>query len=1078
MRFEVLGPVRVVRDGQVVGPISELRRKLLAVLLVRAGRPVPTEVLAEALWGASAPQRPGNSMQVHVHRLRQVLDSPDRLISISGGYQLCVQPDEVDAEVFDRLHDEGRRTAESGDLDGAVALLREALELWRGAAYADIDETEVVAPAAQRLAETRLTAYEELFEAELARGRAREIVPELTELVAEYPLRERLIGQQMLALYRSGRRTRAEVAYRSARQRLARELRAEPGRELRELGEAIQREDAVLDHVAGAAEQPQPPRTPSVRPSQLPPPPGAFFGREDELDELDGATDGLVLLTGMAGIGKTGLALQYAHQVADRYGDGQLYIDLCGHASGPALDPLTALGQLLRGLGADTNRAWESVADATAEYRSVLNGRKLLVLLDNAASAEQVRPLLPATSGCLTVVTSRNKLSGLIAREGAHRIGVGELPSETARDLLSRLVGGGRLAAEPDQATALVKACAGLPLALRIAAAQLADEPHRTLADYLTELEEHGSTALALHDDEHSAVSAAFDLSYQRLDSATRQLFRRLGLVPGLDFTVDAVAALSGTTPAVARDAVRRLTTAHLLDEHSRGRYRFHDLLRDDARRRAETEDSEQARSDVLERLFAWYYQGKTAAVALRASMRRQPPSPRLPAGTPQISFSDLREAMVWVRAEFPNIVAAVKVAGERDEHSHWTWRLAIGLMLPMAEVGYITDVSAMANRGTAAARAAGDRHALANLLAETAAARHRVDLATDGSVLAEALQHAEQLGDQALLTYCINVAAVIAMAAGDLEVAEQHLTRAVDLARANGDQNGQASPLSNLGGIAYQRGELLRYEQNAEELLGLAGENNDRMVVLAVPELIRARTMLGRLDGLEELITRVDDAFTRFESRVKAHLLHLYRAIWYRDTGRLAEAFEQASAASRSAHQLDQAQAQSDAYYQLGMCHLAVGDLAAARTNFTSAVEWADDLQSTTDPSMCHTPAVRGLAETELAAGRLPVAHAHAIKAVELARTSPWNPVQRAGALVTLGRVELALGRPHDAVGHGEEAMTIHRKTGHFLGRARAHRLLGEAGSDREHLREALRMFEAYGSPEAAPVREVLDAL
>ncbi|WP_157630986.1 AfsR/SARP family transcriptional regulator [Kribbella catacumbae] len=1075
MRFEVLGPVRVVQNGQVVGPISELRRKLLAVLLVRAGRPVPTEVLSEALWGASAPQRPGNSMQVHVHRLRQVLDSPDRLISVSGGgYQLSVRPDELDADVFSRLHDDARRTAESGDLDQTVATLREALELWRGTPYADIDETEVVAPAAQRLAETRLVAYEELFDAELARGRAREIVPELSELVSEYPLRERLIGQQMLALYRSGRRTRAEVTYRAARQRLARELRAEPGRELRELGEAIQSEDALLDHVAVATTQTPAVQTPAVRPGQLPPPPGAFFGREDELDELGGG-DGLVLLTGMAGIGKTGLALQYAHQVADRYGDGQLYIDLCGHASGPALDPLTALGQLLRGLGADTNRAWESVADATAEYRSVLNGRKLLVLLDNAASAEQVRPLLPATSGCLTVVTSRNKLSGLIAREGAHRIGVGELPSDAARDLLTRLLGGDRLAAEPDQATALIKACAGLPLALRIAAAQLADEPHRSLTDYLTELQEHGSTALALHDDEHSAVSAAFDLSYQRLDPETRQLFRRLGLVPGLDFTVDAVAALSGMTPAVARDALRRLTAAHLLDEHSRGRYRFHDLLRDDARRRAETEDSEQARDAVLERLFAWYYQGKTASVALRASIRRQPPSPRLPAGIPEVSFSDLRAAMTWVRAEFPNLVAAVKAAGERQEHAHWTWHLAIGLMLPMAERGYITDVSAMADLGTAAARAAGDRHALANMLAESAAARHRVDLASDGSVLSEALHHAEQLGDQSLLSYCINVAAVVSMSTGDLQIAERHLTRSLDLARAEGDEAGQARALSNLGTIACQRGELLSYEQKSEELLLLAGEHNDRLAALALPELVRARTMLGRLDGIDELITRAEDALTRFDSRIKAHLLYLYRAIWYRDTGRLAEAFEQATAAGRSAHQLDQAQAHSDAYYQLGQCHLANGDLAAARTNFTAAAKWATERQSTVDPSACHTPALRGLAETELAAGRQPVAESHAIQAVELARTSPWNQVQRAGAIVTLGRVELALGRPHDAVGRGEEALTIHQETGHFLGRARAHRLLGEAGAGAEHLREALRRFEAYGSPEAVPVRRLL---
>ncbi|MGW1346900.1 BTAD domain-containing putative transcriptional regulator [Kribbella sp. NPDC002412] len=1052
----------------MLGPISELRRRLLAVLLVRAGRPVPADVLAEALWGAAVPQRPGNSMQVHVYRLRQILDSPDRLLSVPGGYLLTVEPDELDAEVFSRLHDEARRTAGAGDLDHAVALFREALALWRDAPYADIDETEVVGPEAKRLAEARLVAYEELFEAELARGRAREIVPELTELVAEYPLRERFIGQQMLALYRSGRRTRAEVAYRAARQRLAKELRAEPSRELRELGEAIRIEDPKLDLAAPAtAPAPVVPAA-AIRPSQLPPSPGAFFGREDELDELD-ALEGVVLLTGMAGIGKTGLALQYAHQVADRFGDGQLYIDLGGHATGPALDPLTAVGQLLRGLGADSNRAWESVADATAEYRSLLNGRKLLVLLDNAASAEQVRPLLPATSGCLTVITSRNKLPGLIAREGAHRIGVGELPSDAAHALLTRLVGAGRLSAEPDQAAALIEACAGLPLALRIAAAQLADEPHRTLADYVAELEEHGSSVLALPDDEHSAVAAAFDLSYQRLDPATRQLFRHLGLVPGLDFTVDAVAALSRTRPAAARAAVRKLTAAHLLEEHAPGRYRFHDLLRDDARRRAESEDSGDARADVLERLFAWYYQGKMAAAATMASIRRHPPAPPLPEAIPEIGFDDARAAILWMRAEFLNIAAAVKTAAGNPEHAHWTWHLSVGLMTRMAEQGYIRDIHAMADSGIAAARAAGDRHALANMLAERSMVRHRFDLPVDTDLLVEALEHAEQVGHPALLTYCLNSAAIVYQFRGDLDVAEQYLARALDV--PGSDKMARAQPLGNLGLIAIMRGELGRAARQWEQILGMADHAGDRLTALALPELIRTRAMLGQLDGLDDLIERADAAVTSSGDRFNLHKLRIYRATFYRDTGRPREAFEQASAATRSAHDLGEPSTRSLCHYHLGLSHLGAGDLEDARAEFEHAVELAD-LGGVLER---RTQAARGLAETELAAGNLADAQAHAVEALDIARSWRWAPGLLAGAVLTLGRVESALGRPQDAVGRAEEALTIHQRTGHFLGRARALRLLGEARSDHEKLREALTMFETYGCPEAVRVRRML---
>ncbi|WP_327635842.1 NB-ARC domain-containing protein [Kribbella sp. NBC_00482] len=1090
MHFEVLGPVRVMRDGEVVGPVSELRRRLLAVLLVRAGRAVPTDVLSEALWGADIPRRPANSIQVHVHRLRQVLDRPDRLASVPNGYLLKVGEDELDALIFDRMHAEGRAAVAAGDLEEAGHRFRAALALWRDTPYADVDETEVVGPEAQRLAEVRLIAHEELFDAELARGRAREIVPELAELVAEYPLRERIVGQHMLALYRSGRRTRAEVAYRAARQRLANELGTEPGRELRRLGEAIRTEDPALDHqpaararlsVTGSA-----PAATVVRPGQLPPVPGTFVGRDPELEQLErlAATDGdgnLIVLTGMAGIGKTGLALRYAHQVADRYGDGQLYIDLGGHASGPALDPMVALAQLLRGLGADPARGWESVADATAEYRSVLSGRKLLVLLDNAASADQVRPLQAATDGCLTLVTSRNNLSGLIAREGAQRVHVGELPTDAAHALLLRLAGPDRFDRDPESAAALIEACAGLPLALRIAAAQLADEPHRPLSDYLAELIEHGPVALALDDDEHSAVTAAFDLSYARLAPATRQLCRRLGLVPGLDFTVDVVAALSGTTPSAARKSIRELTSAHLLDQHAPGRYRFHDLLRDDARRRTETEDTPQARADAVERLFAWYYRGKLAVVNRRASIRHHPPPPDLPPGTAEVTFADLSEAMTWARAEFVNLAAAVEAAAGHRQHAHWTWQLAIGLMLPMAEGGYQTSAQAMAATGIAAARAAGDRHALANMLAESAATQHRVELPLDPDILTEALQLAEQTGDHPLLGYCLNVAAVVSMASGELDVAERNLVRSLQIHREDRDSGGQTRALLNLGVIAYQRGELDKYAQSSEEVLQLPDANRDRVTALAVPELVRARVMLGRLDGIDDLIAQAEDALTRFDSRIKTHLLRLYRAIWYRDAGRHAESFEQATAAERSAGQLDHPQAYSDANYQLGRCHLVRGELDAARTRFESATQWAVARPQARDTATWHTPALRGLAETELAAGNLTEAQSHAVDAVAVARTADRDPVQLAGAVVTLGRVELAIGRSPAAIGHGEEALAIHQRTGHFLGQARAHRLLGEAhqvveaGSGDERLRQALRMFEAYGSPEAQEVRRLL---
>ncbi|RMI39043.1 hypothetical protein EBN88_15710 [Streptomyces triticirhizae] len=353
-------------------------------------------------------------------------------------------------------------------------------------------------------------------------------------------------------------------------------------------------------------------------PSQLPPVPGAFTGRDAELGALEQVTTGvdgvgLVVVTGTPGIGKTSFALRYAHQVADRYADGHLYLDLRGHSPAPALRPIEALESLTRSLGDEAWRAPATLEEAAARYRSLLADRRMLLLLDNAASAEQVRPLLPGTPHGLTLITSRRRLSGLLIWEGAHRIRLGVLPAEDARRLLARLLGTRRVAAAPEQTAALISACAGLPLALRIAATQLADEPWRPLQDYVAELRGHGLAALSLND-ERRTVSSVFDLSYRKLDAVTRRVFRLLGLVPSRDITVDAVAALSGTTPATARGLLRSLTEAHLLDEHAPGHYRFHDLLRQYARQLAEVEDPADARAEARERLTAWLYRTPTAA--------------------------------------------------------------------------------------------------------------------------------------------------------------------------------------------------------------------------------------------------------------------------------------------------------------------------------------------------------------------------------------------------------------------------------------------------------------------------------
>lgn len=1059
MRFEVLGTVQAIVDAQVVGPISDLRRRLLAVLLVRANRAVPVGTLAEALWGAELPRSPSNSLQVHVHRLRQVLDRPERLRGVPGGYLLEVGPGELDAVEFTDLHTAARNAAAVGDLERAVSRFRSALALWRGTPYADVTEPRVVAAEANRLAEARLIASEELYDAELALNRAREIVPELTELVAAYPLRERIVGQLMLALYRSGRQSRAEMIYHATRRRLAHELKAEPGRALRELFESIRAESPALD---------RPSTTTGTTPAQLPPAPGAFLGRKDELAELDGQAAGPIVLSGMAGVGKTALALHYAHSVADRYGDGQLYVDLRGHSPAPALEPLDALGHLLRGLGKE--QVPESVADAANEYRSLIAGRKMLILLDNAASADQVRPLLPAGSSCLTLVTSRSRMTGLAARDGAHRLVLGTLETAVARQLLDRLLGTQRVEAEPGPVAELIEVCAGLPLALRIAAAQLTDEPHRTIADYLLELRERGLAALALSDDEQSAVAGAFDLSYQRLEPAVRRLFRLAGLVPGLDFTAPAVAAMSELPVADARAALRTLTGAHLLDEHAAGRYRFHDLLRDYARTRAMAEETAEQRAEAMNRLCTWYYRGREVAARLLIAWRLEPPCPPLP-DVPAVQFASRTEARDWLIHEFDNIHAAIRDCADHGP-VHWCWHLALGVVTDMERYGRRVDVLSMLDTVVTAARAAGDQQAVALSLGELGIISSGVGRPLEPEHVSQLVAAAEAAGDDAVLGFGLYVAGTIKVRGNDRPAAREFLQRACEVQQRADDTVGQSLTHLQLAFVSYHSGDLGSAVDEWERSAELAGAEAPSIAVAGVLYACHGRITLGRLAGIDELFEHGRRLVEELDDTSRRCVINYLRGGLLRDTGRPGEGLELLLAAHRQAEELDIVRVRALVRNELGFCHLELGDLAAARRAFEEAAE----LASAELLREYRAHAVRGLAVVALAGSEFGEAESLARDAVEL--STGTDRMQEGAAVVVLARVKWALGDPEAASKYGAEALAILQETGYVLGIARAHLVLGEVLADRQHLLEALRGFEAFGSTEAADARKALTLL
>lgn len=606
MEFGVLGPIRVAKDGDEKVLAGDLQRTLLAVLLSRANTVVSNSLLTDALWPAPGRRAEAN-LHLSVHRLRRKISAPARLVSEPGGYRLVVLPGELDAERFESLIQEGAELLPV-DPGQAAERFRAAQRLCRGAPYDGVD-TEALIGDIERLGERRLLGLEKLYAAELATGRHAELVPELTEAVAAHPLNERLHAFLMVALYRSGRQGQALAAYQSARCLLVDELGQEPGPELRDLEYRI---------LAGESTDLDPARDIAPVPAQLPGDVRGFTGRSDQLAALDtlleepvatAVSSSVAVIVGTGGVGKTALALRWAHRVCGQFADGQLYVDMHGFGPDPTVSAQEALGGFLRELGLDSTRVPTGEDERAARFRTLVSRRRMLIVVDNAVSVEQVRPLLPGESTCVVLITSRDSLAGLVAREGARRVLLDRLPQRDALALLGNLVGP-RAEAEPDATVELVQRCARLPLAIRIAAELVNTSPSLRIEDLAAELTDQRA-ALDLLDaggDESTAVRTVFSWSYQRLAPDTARGFRLLGLHPGYDIALEAAAALFGADVVTTRATLRALLRAHHLDQ-SGSRFHMHDLLRAYAIDLGKAVDQADEREAAFDRLVDYYVQ-------------------------------------------------------------------------------------------------------------------------------------------------------------------------------------------------------------------------------------------------------------------------------------------------------------------------------------------------------------------------------------------------------------------------------------------------------------------------------------
>ncbi|XVV03260.1 BTAD domain-containing putative transcriptional regulator [Actinosynnema sp. CA-248983] len=873
--FRVLGPLEVLHDGVPVPVPAGRVRVVLAALLLRAGEVVSADALVERLWDGSPPNpdRARGTLQMVVTRLRQALGEANVVRTVRGGYLGDVAPGALDLHVFRDLVEDGR--------------FAEALALWRGEPLSDVSSDTLHAEDVAPLEQERLAVLERRIAADLAAGRAGELVAELRSLVRAHPLRERFRAQLMLALYRSGRQAEALAAYREARAESVAELGVEPGPELRELHE----------HILAASPDLTPPKALAV-PRMLPATSPHFVGRAAELAELTRASaEGrIVVISGTAGVGKTTLAVHWANQVADRFPDGRLHVNLRGFdPSGEPVSPAEAVRTFLDAFEVPPQKVPTSAEGQLALLRETLAERRVLLVLDNARDADQVRPLLPAGAQCFAVVTSRHALPDLDART----LSLALLNPADARALLARRLGTERLA---DGADDLVERCAGLPLALSIVAARAAVHPQFSLRDIADQLAVAADRLDYLDAGEPDvSMRDVFSWSYRHLSPAAARLFRLLGCHKGVTVSVPAAAALAGVREPAAVASVAELSQAHLLFEHRPGWYSTYDLLRWYAAELAATDDTDAAAHRVLN----WY--AHTAFRARRHVNRDQNTINlgRIDGVEPQ-EFSSFEEACDWYEAERRNLALLAREAFDRG----W-WQY----LPPISS--HTWNFNNMRSRwpdilefATMALTAAGE---LGELLAETNA---RINL---GAVLGRLGRFAE----------CV-----------------EHLTRALELSERIGDHRTTRISLNNLGMAKSALGrtdEALGHLRRALEICHATEGRPGEPILLDT--LATIHRTAGNHDHAVECLERALHLNVTASDRYSAGINLANLARLHREAGHLTEAagaFEQS---------LDHSRAVGDRHNEalalagLGDVRLETGDLRTARDCWRGALEIFKDL-------------------------------------------------------------------------------------------------------------------------------------
>lgn len=1080
MEIRLLGPVGLWDEGVEVELARSHRRAVLAVLAMTPRRPVAFDVLIDRVWGEEPPREVRHSLYSHVSAIRRRLaqlgpaSGGSQLRRLKGAYLLDVDPDRVDLHRARRLAAEARQLAgDAADQDRrALRLWQEASALWRADPLGGVGG-EWAARVRAGLHEEWLALVVERYRLELRLGHHAAVVGPLAALLADHPLAEPLAGLQMIALYRSGRQEAALEVYTRLRRRLVAELGDEPGVELRELHERILRRDPALD----LAPAPAPVALAGTVPAQLPADIGGFCGRADALATLDTLRSRpaespravvIVAIGGPPGVGKSALAVHWAHRVRDQFPDGQLFLHLRGHSSQPPLPVVEALGRLLAALGLPPGTIPSDVDRAAAAYRSLTADKRLLVVLDDAAGVEQVRPLLPGGAGCFVVVTTRVRMDGLLAREGAHWLGLAALTPPEARALLDRLLGASRVAREPAAAADLARACGHLPLALRIAAANLAARPGHRIRDYATRLAGPDRvSALEVVGDPESSVRRAFDLSVDRLPTPARQLFCRLGTVPGPDLSAAAVAALAGTDAAEAQRLLDLLVAAYLVEEPAPGRYALHDLLRRYAADRAEREEEEPARRAAADRLHSYYLATTEAAAHLLYPEKAWLPVPAAYARH-RLSLPDQRAALAWLEAELPALVGVVRHAAAHGPHQV-AWLLGALLRGFFLLRGGGAEWLAVAEAGLAAAEASGDAAAQAASHLSLGDAHLRAGDYRKAAVhYRRALRAAECSGTVDQRPAILNNLGMVHSLLGDLRRAANFYRRAIDLNRRVGHRFGEAVQLGNLGCVLQAEGRLRQAVEFHTRALAMHRQLGN--LTLQGCQLHELGVTYAALGCYPRALRHLRDAlavFRQLGSRVHEVEVRLTLTAVRRDLGKPDD--EPCHEALAFARELADRHLEATCLHILGTVHRRLGHHRRALDHLGEALELATELRT----APLQADALADLARTHLDQGEHQPARTYLRRALDLAEASGLR-LTRARVLTHTAALALGEADPTRATACAEAALSICRETGHRPGEAygeavlaQARRQAGDLPGAERHERRAQMIVTDLGVPE-----------